>query len=211
MLQAHMCNILSIHAFICTLHWSALHGKEEPLHKSQLVEWRRDDILVTFASQKMTLTVTTLDHQVHCTMLNSVLELHIGTCCSNQRHPAKAPSRKQRSVPHLHTMHHPHTSLDDCSLPSWIPECSGPARTKLWHIEWRTAGRFVRRATARSFFWHQKVRFWGKTFVTEVQKSFICPIKDHFGLQPKFINKPFVALRYMQKLWIFEIEAKAPP
>jgi hypothetical protein len=54
-----------------------LHGKEEPVHKSQLVEWRRDDILVTFASQKMTLTVTTPDHQVHCTMLNSVLELHI--------------------------------------------------------------------------------------------------------------------------------------
>jgi hypothetical protein len=52
-----------------------LHGKEEPVHKSQLVEWRRDDILVTFASQKMTLTVTTPDHQVHCTMLNSVLEL----------------------------------------------------------------------------------------------------------------------------------------
>jgi hypothetical protein len=52
-----MCNILSIHAFICTLHLSALHGKEEPVHKSQLVEWRRDDILVTFASQKMTLTV----------------------------------------------------------------------------------------------------------------------------------------------------------
>jgi hypothetical protein len=61
MLQAHMCNILSIQAFICTLHWFALHDKEEPVHKSQLVEWRRDDILVTFASQKMTLTVTTPD------------------------------------------------------------------------------------------------------------------------------------------------------
>jgi hypothetical protein len=47
------------------------------MHKSQLVEWRHDDILVTFASQKMTLTVTTPDHHVHCTMLNSVLELHI--------------------------------------------------------------------------------------------------------------------------------------
>jgi hypothetical protein len=54
-----------------------LHGKEEPVHKSQLVEWRRDDILVTFASQKMTLTVTTPDHQVHCTMLNSVLKLFL--------------------------------------------------------------------------------------------------------------------------------------
>ncbi len=63
------------------------------------------------------------------------------TCCSNQRHPAEAPSRKQCLVPHLHTMHHPHTSLDDCSLPSWIPECSGPARSKLWHSKWRTAGR----------------------------------------------------------------------
>jgi len=56
--------------------------------------------------------------------------------------------------------------------------------------------RFVTRATMRSFFWRQKVQFWGKTFVTEVQKSFICPIKDRFGLQPEFINKPFVALRY---------------
>jgi hypothetical protein len=32
-------------------------------------------------------------------------------------------------------------------------------------------------------------------FVTEVQKSFICPLKDRFGLQPKFINESFVALR----------------
>ncbi len=56
--------------------------------------------------------------------------------------------------------------------------------------------RFVTRATTRSFFWRQKVWFWGKTFVTEVQKSFICPIKDRFDLQPEFINEPFVALRY---------------
>jgi hypothetical protein len=47
---------------------------------------------------------------------------------------------------------------------------------------------------ARSFLWRQKVWFWGKMFVTEVQKSFICPIKDHFTLQPEFINEPFVAL-----------------
>jgi hypothetical protein len=45
------------------------------------------------------------------------------------------------------------------------------------------------------FFWRQKVRFWGKTFVIEVQKSFICPIKDRFGLQLEFINEPLVALR----------------
>jgi hypothetical protein len=57
--------------------------------------------------------------------------------------------------------------------------------------------RFVTRTTARSFFWRQKVRFWGKMFVTEIQKSFICPIKDRFGLQPEFINEPFVALRYI--------------
>jgi hypothetical protein len=57
--------------------------------------------------------------------------------------------------------------------------------------------RFVTRARARSFFWCQKVQFWGRTFVTKVQKSFICPIKDRFGLQPEFIKEPFVALRYI--------------
>jgi len=62
----------------------------------------------------------------------------------------------------------------------------------------------ARLTTARSFFWRQKVRFWGKTFVTEVQKSFICPIKDRFGLQPEFINEPFVALRYWIPLLILE-------
>jgi hypothetical protein len=56
--------------------------------------------------------------------------------------------------------------------------------------------RFVTRATAQSFFWRHKVRFWGKMFVTKVQKSFICPIKDRFGLQPEFIKEPFVALWY---------------
>jgi hypothetical protein len=65
--------------------------------------------------------------------------------------------------------------------------------------------RFVTHATARSFFWRQKVWFWGKTFVTKVQKSFICPVKDRFGLQPEFINEPFVALRYSLKLVEYEI------